>query len=136
MGDNNQNKYAVYLNAFMTFRNRLVYGPHYVWTPEELAAITPHQLVQWLSTKAYGVPSPGPDDNPTVGRSSSLEYYKKAISSFMPHRLQPWNSITNFGNPTRLVEVNNLIKRVKKKEVRKLGKPSKARRASARARRI
>ena len=128
MGDNS-NKYGVYLNAFMTFRNGLVYGPHYVWTQEELAAITPHQLVQWLSTKAYGVPSPGPDDNPTVGRSSSLEYYKKAISSFMPHRLQPWNSITSFGNPTRSVEVNDLIKRVKKKEVRKLGKPSEARRA-------
>ncbi len=47
----------------------------------------------------------------------------------MPHRLQPWNLLTNFENPTRSVEVNDLIKRVKKKEVRWQGKASQARHA-------
>jgi hypothetical protein len=113
----------------MSYRGALHYGNDYQFTGQELAPITPTQLVQWMSLKVYGIPNPSPDDNPTKGRSSSLEYYKKAISSFMPHRLQPWNSLTNFGNPTRSVEVNDLIKRVKKKEVRRQGKESQARRA-------
>jgi hypothetical protein len=41
----------------------------------------------------------------------------------------PWNSISGQGNPTRSIEVNTLIKKVKKKEVRKEGVGSKARRA-------
>ena len=39
-----------------------------------------------------------------------------------------WNALANTGNPTRSVEVNNLIKKVKKEEVRKQGKPSNAKR--------
>ena len=37
-----------------------------------------------------------------------------------------WNKLTSQGNPTRSVEIINLIKAVKKKEVLKQGKPSKA----------
>jgi hypothetical protein len=52
-------------------------------------------------------------------RLSSLEFWKKAISFF---RLIPWNSSTSQeGNPTKSIVVNDLIKRVKKKEVRKQG---------------
>ena len=52
-------------------------------------------------------------------RLSSLEFWKKAISFF---RVIPWNSSTSQeGNPTKSIVVNNLIKRVKKKEVRKQG---------------
>jgi len=47
----------------------------------------------------------------------------------MPNRLMPWNAISGQGNPTRSIEVNTLIKKVKKKEVRKEGVSSKARRA-------
>jgi hypothetical protein len=47
----------------------------------------------------------------------------------MPNRLMPWNAIIGQGNPTRSIEVNTLIKKVKKKEVRKEGVSSKARRA-------
>ena len=80
--------------------------------------------------KVYGIKEPNFDvDKPTKGRSSSLEYAKKAISFFMPNRLMPWNARSLEGNPTKSVEVNNLIKRVKKNEVRKEGKPSSARRA-------
>jgi hypothetical protein len=44
----------------------------------------------------------------------------------------PWNAISGQGNPTRSIEVNTLIKKVKKKEVRrKEGISSKARRAVA-----
>jgi hypothetical protein len=50
-------------------------------------------------------------------RSNSLAIWKKAISFFMPNCLIPWYSGRNEGNPTRSIETNNLIKRVKKKEV-------------------
>ena len=70
---------------------------------------------------------PGVNDMPILGRSSSLQYYKKAISHFMPDKLSPWNVCRQEGNPTRSVVVNNLIKLVKKKEVRKQGKKSQAR---------
>lgn len=68
-----------------------------------------------------------PEDNPVHARCSSLQYYKKAVSFFIPNRHQPWNSITNTGNPTKSKEVNSLLKAVKKKEMRRLSSaPSKA----------
>jgi hypothetical protein len=45
----------------------------------------------------------------------------------MPNHLMPWNAISGQGNPTRSIEVNTLIKKVKKKELRKEGVSSKAR---------
>jgi hypothetical protein len=45
----------------------------------------------------------------------------------MPIFLMPWNAISGQGKPTRSIEVNTLIKKVKKKEVRKQGVASKAR---------
>ena len=44
----------------------------------------------------------------------------------MPNKLIGWNIGTNVGNPTKSVEVNNLIKKVQKMEVRKQGKASQA----------
>jgi hypothetical protein len=60
-------------------------------------------------------------------------YYKKALSYFMPNRLMAWNELSLAGNPTRSVAVNDLIKAVKKKEVRKQGKTSKADQAMEKA---
>jgi hypothetical protein len=130
--DDNNKRYKQYLTQFMSFRDGWDYDADDQFTALQLSEITPiHQLVQWMCVKAYGIPNLGPaDDNPTQGHLSSLEYYKKALSYYMPHRIQPWNSITMFGNPTRSAEVNNLIKMVKKKEVRRRqGKSSQARRA-------
>ena len=39
----------------------------------------------------------------------------------MPNRLLQWNEISNVGNPTKSAEVNDLVKRVTKKEARKEG---------------
>ena len=47
----------------------------------------------------------------------------------MPNKNTPWNVESNSGNPTRSIVVNKLIKAIKKKEVRKEGVPSQARRA-------
>ena len=77
----------------------------------------------------YGAAEPDRDDDPLQARSTSLMFWKKAISHFMPKRLMALNSISQVGNPTRGIEVNELIKTVKKKEIRKQGKSSTARRA-------
>ena len=71
--------------------------------------------------KAYGIPDPGPNDNPTEGRSSALTFAQRAISYFMPNKLMSWNVLANppVGNPTKSVVVNNLIMIVNKKEVRR-----------------
>jgi hypothetical protein len=100
----------------------------HVFSQDELVALTPSDIKRWMCVKACGMPEPGPDDHPTECRSSSIEFWKKAISSFMPNGLMQWNVISNVGNPTKSIEVNDLVKAVKKKEVRKLGKASSARR--------
>ena len=96
---------------------------------DQLASITADQVASYLNKKAYGTPSPGPDDRPHLMRSSSLAFHKKAISQFMPLRSMPWDDINLRGNPTRSSAVNDVITRVKKYEVRQEGVSSKARRA-------
>ena len=77
--------------------------------------------------KAYGIPDPGPNDNPTKDRSSDLAFVKKAISYFMPNQIMSWNALANspVGNPTKSIAANSLMKIVKKKVVRRQGKPYK-----------
>jgi len=99
-------------------------------TQERLLQLTPCDIERWMKTKAYRTPDPGNDANPTEARSNSLEYWKKALPSYMPNRLMTWNVATQQGNPTKSAEVNNLIKKVKKCEVRHVGAPSQARRAA------
>ena len=75
-----------------------------------------------------GCPDPEPNE-PTEGRSSALTFAQKAISYFMPNKLMSWNVLANppVGNPTKSVVVNSLIMIVNKKEVRRQGKRSQAR---------
>ena len=100
----------------------------YDFTTEELLELKPEHIYAFMANQVYGKPNPSDDDKPLNGRSSTLEYMKKAISFFMPNKLAGWNVETRSGNPTRSVEINELIKTVKKKEVRKEGKASSARR--------
>jgi hypothetical protein len=76
--------------------------------------------------KAYGNPDPRIDNGarPTEGRSNSLYYAKKALSKYMPHRTANW--INGQGDPTKSDLVNDMIKQVKKFEVRGQGSPSNA----------
>jgi hypothetical protein len=91
---------------------------------EELFTLTPKDIYNFLATKAYGVPNQSPIAHPTNGRNASLEFAKKEISYFMPNRLMVWNQRTRGGYPTRSNVVNELIKRVKKQEVRRQGRVS------------
>ena len=78
--------------------------------------------------KVYNDPDPNINngDRPTFGRSESIAYAKKALSKFMPHRTANW--VNGQGNPTRSDVVNEMIKQVKKFEVRGEGAPSNAKR--------
>ena len=99
------------------------------FSDDDLYALTPVQIKKYLCLLAYGKEDPDIDvDLPTACRSSNLEFAKKAISSFMPNRNMTWNNQSNQGNPTRASELNDLIKTVKKREVRKQGKASCTRR--------
>ena len=61
-----------------------------------------------------------------ITRASNDDFRKKALSYYMLNRLQAWNGETKVGNPTRSVEPNDLIKRIKKFEVRGIGIKSQA----------
>ena len=61
-------------------------------------------------------------------RSNTLYYWKKALSGCLPNCHIPWNEISKVGNPTKSIQVNQMIKKVAKFEVRKQGKKSQARR--------
>jgi hypothetical protein len=114
----------------MSFLDRVEYNVNASFTQEQLGGLTPDKLMLWFNHVTYGMSEPptGHDMNPLV-QSQTLMYWKKALSSFMPNRLMVWNEISGVGNPTRSIALNNLIKCVKRKEVRGQGAPSMARRS-------
>ena len=122
-------QYKASLDCLVSFVHGCTYTCDKTYTKGELRALTPDDVLHWMNLKAFGLTDPPTDANPTLARSSSLAFWKKAISFFMPNRLIVWTSGRNEGNPTRSIEVNNLIKRVRKKEVRKQGVASQCRRA-------
>ena len=104
------------------------YENDYDFSNEELGAIKLSDVKRYMEKRAYGVENPPDHVNPNLARSTSVEFWKKAISYYMPNKLMAWNALAQQGNPTRSIEVNEVIKKMKKKEVRKQGKNSKARR--------
>ncbi len=121
--------YKAILVHFMSYVSGHAYDKDYEFSQEELGALNPMDVKKYMCMKAYGTAEPNRDDHPLFARSSTLMFWKKAISFYMPNKLMAWNAIAQVGNPTRSVEVNELIKTVKKQEVRKQGKLSTARRA-------
>lgn len=101
------------------------------FTQAQLAAVTPEALCRYFNFRLFGVPDP-PDGHDLVPqhRSNTLKYWKKAISYSMPNNIMVWNKHSGVGNATRSGKINKLSKYVKKKETRKQGVPSQARRAT------
>ena len=126
----NRKSYKKYLVDCLNLVNGTSHSKDHSFTDNELYELTPEKIIRYLAFLSYGKEDPDIDTEfPTHGRSSSLEFAKKAISSFMPNKNMVWNERSNEGNPTRSADVNDFIKVVKKAEVRKLGVPSQARRA-------
>jgi hypothetical protein len=109
----------------------VAYTVDHEFTQEQLAALTPASIMQFFNFRAFGVPNPpqGHDVDPLL-RSNTLKYWKKALSHFMPNRMMAWNELSGVGNPTRCNELNQLLRFVKRKEVRGQGAESQARRAT------
>ena len=112
----------------MEWKDQQEYEADTEFTQAQLLEITPRHIVRFMCLKAYGTEDPAHDANPIHRRASGLEFVKKAVSFFMPNRNAHWNVETATGNPTMSVAVNDLIKRIKRQEVRKRGKKSNAKR--------
>jgi hypothetical protein len=79
-------------------------------TAEELYAVRPEDIEKWMIKRAYGIDNTSFKDLPADARvmylrSETLEFYKKALSYFMPNQMQPWNEVMKQGNP-RKVHIN------------------------------
>ena len=100
-------------------------------TKDRLNTITPSDVMRWMNKETFGTDDPGENfgEMTPLVRCWTIEMWKKAISHYIPNRLFPWDSLRASGNPTRSKEVNDLIKYVKKKEARREGADSKARRS-------
>ena len=105
------------------------YSIHTVFSSEELSSIIPQEIVAWMKLPVFGCSDAGDDDFPSCGRSSTLAFHKKALSYFIPNKHLGWNRVSLSGNPTRSPEVNNLIKHVRRHEVRGEGVSLQVRRA-------
>ena len=127
-----RNNYYSEIAQFMSFMDGIEYPRNdnsHVFPQERLLEITDIDVVSYFNFKAYHNANPSPSDQPIYCRSSTLEYKKKAISSFLPRQNMPWDDITQKGNPTRSRAVHHMIQKVKVHEVRGTGVKSNARRA-------
>jgi hypothetical protein len=111
----------------MSFIDGVQYPKTSTFSCNQLAAITAEQVATLLNKKAFGTLVPGPEDRPHTMRVSSLAFFKKVISQFMPLRSMPWDNINLCGNPKHSTAVNEVISKVKKFEVRQEGVLSQAR---------
>eukprot|EP00957_Ditylum_brightwellii_P023117 1744172-Ditylum_brightwellii.AAC.1 len=83
--------YQKVLRKLMMFVNNTSYPVGHIFSNQELLCLKPQDVYGWICFKVYGKVNPLPEDNPTYSCSSSLKYYKKAISFFMPCHLEAWN---------------------------------------------
>jgi len=81
-------QYRSVLRQLMSHKNSTNYCDNYEFSDAELGDVKPDDIYRWMCWKAYHKYDPGPQDRPRHARSSSLEFWKKSISYFMP---QLWN---------------------------------------------
>ena len=110
---------------FMQYTNKIAYPKDYVFSIEELAAITPQHVHAWFCYKTFGKDNYEPGDKPMFAMQNAIKGWKKHISFFLNAITnQPWNDQLKTGNPTKSTIINDLIAIVGQKETRGLGLPS------------
>ena len=132
-----RHRYHATLVQLMEYKNKITYDADKTFTTTELLTLTPDDVKKWMAFRAFGLEDPSATDDPLNCRSTAIEYWKKAISYFMPNKHAPWtvdpqDPSKGTGNPTRSVDVNSLIRAVRRKETRHLGVPSNADRSFTR----
>jgi hypothetical protein len=108
---NNTKAYKAKSVAFMSYHDNIQYDSNHAFTHAQLLSITPDDLLHWMCKETYGTETPGDDDRPKDIRANTLEYWKKALSSFMIQQNMPWNCVREEGNPMRSQEILDLIKK-------------------------
>ena len=79
-----------------------VFAEIYVFSQEELLAITAVIMKVYLMVKIYNNPASNLDVDPPLNyRLNSLLFWKKAWSYFMVNRDMLYDEVTMRGNPTR-----------------------------------
>ena len=119
-------RYNGYLVVCMNLHDGTNHLKNYKFSYAQLQSLKPEDICAYMNLKAFGTPTPEEDAHPSLGRSSTLEYMKKAISFFMPDKGNNWDTVTQRGNPTKSSMVNSLIRSIKLHEVRREGSNSKA----------
>jgi len=124
-----KNDYFPYLCRFLGYLDGTTYNPRVQgpFPAARLLQIQPEQFLKWLTLCTYGKEVIGPNDRPTLWRSDTIAYAKKAVSYYMPHHGE-WNNSTGHGNPTRDKTILRFIQEVKKHQVRKQGRASRVKR--------
>lgn len=120
--------YQSYVVSLMSYMHGVEYEKETIFPPDLLGELLPEDIKRWMCLRAFGLEEPGPNDRPVFWRANTLEVAKKAISWYMPNNIAEWDNINKIGNPSKSKPVNNLIKYVKKMEVRRIGKPSSTKR--------
>jgi len=122
--------YKSVLVRILSYLDNVKYAKETIFPRDRLAEIKPDDLMRYFNMRIFGAENPTAEQRlrPKL-RSTCLEFWKKALSYYMPNRLMQWNELAEIGNPTRCLAVNDLIKSMKKAEVKNLGIKTKARRA-------
>mgnify|MGYP007023057173 CR=1 FL=1 len=120
-------KYRAVLVKLMSWLNNTNYEANYNFSVVELTAVSATDVVNWFKFRCYGTVEPEEDAIP-VHRKHALKFWKKSISYFMPNKHLQWNELANTGNPTKSLEMAEIIKGIQRKETRRQGAPSRARR--------
>ena len=116
--------YHSYIADLMRFvhKRQTPYSKTKAFTREEMTAVTPMQVRNWLCMKAFGKMTVTAMDRPTKCRGNTLAQMKKCSSHYFPNKLSQW--VDGKGNPTKSQCVNELISLVYRYEVRKEGAES------------
>ena len=95
-------RYFTHLCACMGLKDGTVYPKQTTFfETDQILTLTPEDIVCYFNLKVFGTTDPDEDSTPKLGRSSSLLFYKKAISYFMPNKLLGWNVQSSSGNPVK-----------------------------------
>jgi hypothetical protein len=76
--------YKPLLDHLMLFIVGQPFAWNYIYSDEELNAITPAHVLQWMNFRTFGTINPAVDANPISARSSPYSTGRKQYRSFIP----------------------------------------------------
>lgn len=123
-------RYKSIFASFMSFFDGTTYHANNIpnFSQEHLLSITDVDILRYFNLRTYGKPEVEEGDKPKL-RSATVEYFKKALSHYMPRNANNWDDINQVGNPTKSAAVNAMIRGIGLHQVRGHGVKSSARRA-------